>query len=434
MKIEVLESISLREKAYRLQLPGGLIVLFMPRAGFSHKVAVLTTLYGSIDVEFLPPGATTSINTPPGIAHFLEHQLFKKSFGDITEKFSRLGASANAATGHDITSFMFTTTSGFNKCLKLLLQLVFDPHFTNEGISLERSIIEQEILMYQDMPSWVIHSNLMRALYSKHPVRHDIAGSLESLAQICRENIELCYRTFYRQENMFLVIAGSGSPNSCFETVRNAMKSLQPPASKDALARRILPSEPPSVETHKVVQHMEVSRPSVLIGFKDTQTGLVGNSLMRRQLLISILLDTILGCGSPLYNKLYEKGLIDDSFDAHYHASSQFAHTTMGGETDHPDELVEALLEGLADVKKRGVPEEHFERIRRKIAGKMMRSFDSAETCAFTLVSALANEVNIFEFPETLQSISHQELHPVLETHLVQTLMSVSAVLPHENR
>lgn len=429
MKAELLESKALREKVYRSELPGGLTAFVIPKAGFAHKFAILGTLYGSLDNHFIPPGQFQSISMPAGVPHFMEHQLFKKAFGDISQQFSRLGATSNALTSHDMTAYMFSTTSNFRTCLELIFELVFDMHFSDQAISLERAIIEQEIRMYHDMPEWTIHSNMMRALYHEHPLRIDIAGTLESVRGITRNELETCYRTFYHPDNMFLAIAGADRPDQCLKLAEDLLLTRHPTPTCGKITR-LLPDEPAGVAQRRIEQRMEVSRPRVIIGFKDDHTGLEGKPLLRRQMLTSILLDAFLGRGSPLYNELYEKGIIDDSFDAHYVGHRRFAHTLMGGETDRPDELVEELLKALDSLRRRGVAPEDFERIRRKLAGKIMKSFDSAESCAFMFVSAYANDAQVFDFPEVLQSLDHGELIPLVESHLREERMAVSMILP----
>ncbi|MBL4846701.1 MAG: insulinase family protein, partial [Planctomycetes bacterium] len=194
----------------------GLRVKVIPRPGYQKKFAIFVTDYGSIDTAFQAPGADQFCETPPGVAHFLEHKLFQTKEGDAFSEFARYGASANAFTSYTQTAYHFGTSSDFYPCLDLLLDFVAVPYFTPEAIDKERKVIAQEIRMYEDSPDAVAHLDLLQALYHSHPVREDITGSLDSICEIDGDVLELCHRTFYNPENMVLVVSGDLDPSEVY--------------------------------------------------------------------------------------------------------------------------------------------------------------------------------------------------------------------------
>ena len=128
----------------------------------------------------------------------------------------------------------------------------------------EQGIIGQEIRMYDDDPNWQVFFNLLRCMYQNHPVNIDIAGTVESIAQITPELLYRCYNTFYNLNNMVLSIAGNFDPE---EVIRLCDKILKP-------AEKIQLESQPVVEPEGVVEKrcevsLPVSMPLFHIGFKE---------------------------------------------------------------------------------------------------------------------------------------------------------------------
>jgi predicted Zn-dependent peptidase len=208
------------ERIVKTELPSGLNVVVIPRPGFHKTFATFATRYGSIDNAFHDPETGSVVRVPDGIAHFLEHKMFEQQGGgDAFDDFARLGASSNAYTDYTSTTFLFQTTSHVEENLNTLLNFVQQPYFTDANVEKEKGIIEQEIRMYLDMPGDRLHSNLMRALYVHHPVRVDIAGSVDSIRTITPKDLYTCYHTFYHPSNMVLLIIGDVNAQAMIEAV-----------------------------------------------------------------------------------------------------------------------------------------------------------------------------------------------------------------------
>ena len=185
------------EKIFNRESNNGLKIFFMPKKGYTKKYAVLSTDYGSIDNSFLPIGESEVIEVPEGIAHFLEHKLFEEKDRNIFESFSDIGAQVNAYTNFNQTSYLFYTTENFYEGLGLLIDFVQNPYLTDENVEKEKGIIAQEIMMYEDNANWRVYFNLLRAMYHNHPIRIDIAGTVESINTIDKEMLYKAYNTFY---------------------------------------------------------------------------------------------------------------------------------------------------------------------------------------------------------------------------------------------
>ena len=176
------------ETLYYKKHPSGLDIYIMPRADYSTGYAIFGTKYGSVDSKFVIPGESEPTEVPDGIAHYLEHKMFDQPDGsNVFDKFSALGGNANAFTSFNTTAYLYSATENFEENLKVLMDYVQSPYFTKESVEKEQGIIGQEIKMYDDNGPWRVFFNLLGALYHNHPVKKDIAGTVESISHITDE-------------------------------------------------------------------------------------------------------------------------------------------------------------------------------------------------------------------------------------------------------
>ncbi len=263
--MNVVKSALLDESYYEYDHPSGLKILVYPKEGYQSAYAIFGTRYGSIDTRFRLKGEKEWTVVPEGIAHFLEHKLFESQDEDAFARYARTGANANAFTSFDRTCYLFSCTENFGASLEILLDFVQSPYFTKETVDKEQGIIGQEIRMYDDEPNWRVMFNLLTALYHTHPVRIDIAGTIDSIAKIDADLLYTCYRTFYNLNNMVLAVAGKVDPK---EVLAIADKVLKP--SVDAVIERSFEEEPEEIVTDHVEQKLSVTVPLFMFGYKET--------------------------------------------------------------------------------------------------------------------------------------------------------------------
>ena len=197
------------DKYVYIKHDSGLDILVCEMEGFSTTEALFGTKYGSINTRFKTGKDKDYTVVPEGIAHFLEHKLFENEECDVFDLYAKTGASANAFTSFDKTCYLFSCSDNYKASLEILLSFVQSPYFTKESVDKEQGIIGQEIRMYEDNPSWRVFFNLLSILYHSHPVKIDIAGTIDSIAKIDADLLYKCYNTFYNLHNMVLAIAGN---------------------------------------------------------------------------------------------------------------------------------------------------------------------------------------------------------------------------------
>lgn len=432
MSVVVRQSPRLEEAVHERTLDDGLRVHVIPKPGYQSSFAILLADYGSIDNVFWVPGEEAPREVPAGIAHFLEHKLFEDEAGDVFDQFARLGASANAYTYYGETAYHFSTSDAFERCLELLLEFVTTPYFTDEQIEKERKVIAQEIRLYEDAPDLKAHLNLLRCLYHRHPIREDITGSLESIARIDRELLQLCHRTFYRPDNLLLVACGDLDPARVFDLAARGAEARAARANLAVPLRRALPSEPLGVASPRACERMSVSSPRVLLGFKDRPAPF-GPPRLRAARELGFALELVFGRSSAFFERHCASGLIDDTFSASYSTGrGDYAHAVLGGETPDPEGLVAACLEELVAARAHGLDANDFRRLRNSSYGRFLRGFNSVEQVACGEADATLQGWDLLAYPELLEAISLDDVEARLRA-LDLEAHAVSLVRPLED-
>ena len=418
----------LSEQLFSRETRNGLKVYVMPKKDYNKIFAMYSTNYGSIDSEFIVPDTGEHLKVPEGIAHFLEHKMFEMEYGNVFDKFAELGASSNAFTNYTNTTYLFSATSYFKENLQLLLEYVDTPYFTEASVEKEKGIITQELRMYEDEPEWQVLLNLLKCMYHKHPVRIDIGGTVESIQKIDVDTLYKCYNTFYHPSNMILFVIGCINPEEVFELVEETenAKNLVPQGD----IKRIYPEEPTSVykSSHKV--HLDVNEPLFLTGFKDIDVGYDGMPLLKKEITTGILLEIMFGRSSELYERLYEKGLIDDRFNFGYEGQKDYGFCTIGGETKDPDQLYKEITESIYDNIKKGINIEDFERVKKKFMGEFISGFNSLEFIASNFVSYYHKNINIFDYLNVLEEITMEDVTKRLNSFFDFSRNATSVVMP----
>ncbi|ACV58058.1 EF-P 5-aminopentanol modification-associated protein YfmH [Alicyclobacillus acidocaldarius] len=413
-------------RTWRLQ--NGLVVTLMPRPALHQTYAMFATRYGSVDRAFRTDGQVHEM--PDGIAHFLEHKMFEDPEMDVFARFAAHGASVDAYTTFDHTAYYFSGTGEIAKHVGTLLDFVQSIHLTDENVEKEKGIIAQEIHMVNDHPDRRAYMELLRAMYHEHPVRIDIAGTVESVRAITKEQLLLCYDTFYHPSNMVLVIAGGFDADEIAHVIEEnqAKKSFKEPPAIE----RLYPEEPPTPARSRHWMHFPVQQPRLLVGWKEAN-GAFGSNLIEQDTAMTILLDALFGPTSAFYQSLLDEGLVDKGFSANYQLSNTFGYTLVGGNAPHPDVLAERIQSHLARVRERGIDEEAFERARKKIMGRVLMSLDQNAFLVRNWVTYFLRGAEAFAFADViavLQTMTLERANARFQEHLREDNMVVSAVVP----
>jgi len=413
----------LQETLYREVLPNGLTVCVVPRPGFTKKLAYFITDFGAIHTRFTLNGEEMTV--PDGIAHFLEHKMFDLPGRDATAEFAALGARPNAFTSYDVTAYYFSCTENFAPALKLLLELVSTPYFTEESVQKEQGIIGQEIGMYEDNPDSRSFEMLMQNMYTAHPVSIPILGTRESIGQITPQNLYDCHKAFYRPGNMLLCVVGDVDP----EEVRSiAIENL--PATDEMQVSRVenWPEKMGVVSAYSE-KNMEVSMPMFQLGFKCEPPG-NGEEAVRQEAIGDLAAEALFGESSPLYLRLYEEGIIDGSFGGGFETIDGMAVLLASGDSDEPEKIREAILKQAEILAEEGVPQEDFLRMKRSAMGRRIRDLDSFDSTCFRICAYHFSKYDYFRFPEIYENIEIQDITAFIKQVVTPDRASLCVINP----
>lgn len=424
---KTIEFEQLKETLYYEKMPGGLDVYVLPKEGFNKTYAVFTTKYGSIDNQFVPLGKEEMVRVPDGIAHFLEHKLFEKEDGDVFQQFSRQGASANAFTSFTRTAYLFSSTSNVEENLETLVDFVQDPYFTEKTVEKEKGIIGQEINMYDDNPDWRLFFGLIENMYQEHPVRIDIAGTIESISHITKDLLYECYETFYHPSNMLLFVVGPVDPEAIIRQVRENQQK-KPYTDQPEIVRKEV-KEPGAVFKKEQEIKMNVQSSKCLVGLKSAHPMNMGEALLKHELTINLILECLFGKSSSDYERIYEKGYIDETFSYDYTEEHGFGFVSVGGDTPEPDKLAEELKQVLFKAKET-ITAEKLELARKKKIGNFLKSMNSPEYIANQFTRYAFLETSLFDIVTVLESITLEDVHRVIQEEIEEDRITVCKVVP----
>ncbi len=425
---EIRESALLREKYYKYTHKCGLDIYVFPKK-LSSTYAILGTRYGSIDSTFGIEGEGKMTTVPDGIAHFLEHKLFANEDGsDSFEKFSALGADANAYTSFNKTAYLFSATDAFEPSLCELIDFVTHPYFTKESVKKEIGIIAQEIKMYDDSPAEACYYGMLEGLYQYHGIRRNICGTEKSIAKITPELLYECYRVFYSPKNMALIVCGDVSPE---EVVRIADSRLPKSAASPSLIRsEENKREPRAVFMPRVSKKMQISKPIFNIGIKDSDIPKEPRERLKRDAAMSILNEMLFSRAGELYSELFESGAVSPEMSYCYTINDSFAFNSIAGEADDPEYVLGRIRDYIKEKRKSGLKRADFERGKRVMYAEFVKEFDSTDAIANNLLSFAFEGTELLSYADIISEIRFEDTETLFKTAFDDELFTLSAIYP----
>ncbi len=409
------------EQVFWETLPNGLTVAVVPKPGFSKKLAYFVTDYGSIHTEFTVDGEKKS--APAGVAHYLEHKMFDLPRGEVSAEFAALGANPNAFTSYDMTAYYFSCTENFEASLRLLLEFVSTPYFTEESVEKEQGIIGQEIDMTADNPDTRVFELLMEQMYGSHPIRVPILGTKQTIARITPQVLYDCHKAFYRPSNMLLCVVGDVEPRQVCELAREMLGDEKHPApQKQDSWKEEMTCLSPYGELA-----MEVACPMFQLGFKCEPAG-CGAEAVRQEIVGDLAAEALFGESSALYLRLYEEGIIDSSFGGGFETVDGMSFLTASGDSEDPQAVCAAILQQARSLLETGIPREDFLRMKRSALGRRIRDLDSFDSTAFRICAYWFSGFEYFDYPAVFESVTEQEVCEFVQRVVTRERCSLSVI------
>lgn len=276
--------------------------------------------------------------------------------------------------------------------------------------------------MYDDSPDWRVMFNLLGVLYHNHPVKIDIAGTIDSIAKIDDKLLYECYNTFYNPANMFLCIAGNVKADEILEKVQNTIGDVK----KVEITRSNF-DEPQNIVKNYTEKKMSVSMPLFCVGIKDK---IEKPERSAREIAVNEVLAAILSSdSSALYKKLLDSGLINKEFGGEYFYGYGYSSFIFQGESNNPKLVMDEFKEEIIRIKNFGISEEMFNCAKNSLYGRAVRRFNNVEDIVSVLVNSVMNRSNPFDASEELSNVTVGDIIKRINEIDIENI-ALSVILP----
>ena len=423
MNILKITNSRLKEHYFKVENKFNLPILLYPTPQFSSTGAAFATNFGSATAFFKKTDDSEFNEIVDGTAHYLEHKLFKDDGEDNTFKlFAKTGAMANAQTSRNSTSYFFYCTQNFEASLKILLDFVQNPCFSEQSVQKERGIIDQEIQMLEGNPLEKTFSNCLAALFQNCPAGKKIGGTTESINRISVDSLKKCYDAFYRLDNMAILIAGNFNLNSTLEIIE---QNLKVPTSNSKVELMQI-DEPTEVSQNFVKCEMTIMLPYFCFGYKLIPPS--DNLILKKKLIFETICEMLTGEGSALQKILYEKNLVAGGTISYtIEAGKGYFAVVFAGLSTNYNEVFKLINAEIERVQNFGFDEALFNLIKKASFGEQIANFNSVESLQELMLDCFdLNNINLFDPIEILSKLTIDELNnEVKQLNIKNSVVSV---------
>jgi len=392
---------------YHGTLSNGLRYYIVPKNDNNNFYVTLSTDYGSNQIEFIPYGEKKLKKVPAGIAHFLEHKMFESEEGiDPFSLFDQNGESANERTDNKKTTYLFSGTTNFEENLKILLNYVNEPYFTDENVEKEKGIINQEIDMCNDSYVRKGYDHIIANSFVKNSIRIPTIGSKESIDLITKEDLYTCYNTFYQPSNMFLVITGNVDVEKTVEIIStNQNTEMKPKKIKIKKYK-----EPNRVKKKTETIYMNVTTPKVYAAYK-LNIDNINLDIKTIKRYFYIYLDSLFGGVSNFYEEMKKNKIIDESIGFWLISTDTHLLIVFLSETKKSNKLIKGIDELIGSK----ITEEEFERKKKTFISSLVYTTDNIYSTNKMLMDDIVElgDVN-YNIYDDIKSMNYKTLNDIL--------------------
>ena len=367
--MNALELKGLDKTLYYDRLDNGLDIYLLPYGDKKNYYISYATKYGSDILNFKVDGK--NYIPPLGVAHYLEHKMFEEPNGeDPFTFFSYSGSDGNASTSYDSTQYICCGTKKFGENLRYLLQFVNNPYFTTENVEKEKGIIAEEINMYNDIPDYQLEMKLRENLFHNSPRKYDIAGSVEEIKRITKEDLYRCYNAFYTPNNMFILITGSFDVGEAFSIIDECVGEVKSHDIPDIVS----PRESKNVVLEHETVYREVEVPKIAIGIKVAKSSIMLRNV-EQDLYLNMLTNMLFGASSEFRERVRGEKILNDIY-TEWEDQRGYKTFYLYATTTDPDRLLSEVLYELENIS---IVKTTFERIKKVWIANEVKMIDDIE-------------------------------------------------------
>ena len=415
MEIKKLKFDKVNEYIYYYKTSNNLEVYMYKNKKNKEVKASFVAKYGSKDNNFYSYNLKKYIEVPNGIAHFLEHKMFEYKINPF-EFFSKNSADCNAYTYFDRTCYYFDCNKNFYKNLSFLINYVSNPNFTDENVEKEKGIIKQEIIMYEDYLEEVLTNTVFNNLFVNDYMKYNIAGRVEDVMKITKEDLYECYNAFYNPTNMFLVVSGNFN-------VAKTVDIIEKLSTKKSLELKIKDFDEPDNVLNKyeeVIKNVKV--PLIGFGIKINNKNKDINSIsyFEEKLYLSIIVNYLFGKTSNLVMNLKKDKLISNDLD--YSIIKAKYHDVLYIETRslNYSEVIKRIENAILNFK---ISKEYFNRRKKVMISNYIRVFDEIKEVDSYIIDSIINYNKVhFDKYKILKNLEYNNINFDLSNYTVTVI------------
>jgi zinc protease len=417
------------QRVAEFTLRNGLHVLVIP----DHRAPVVTQMiWYKIGAADEPPGSS-------GIAHFLEHLMFKGTdripIGQFSKTIARNGGEDNAFTNHDVTAY-------FQRVAKDRLPLVMEMEadrmvnlrLTPDDVATERKVIlEERRTRVDNDPGSILQEQMMAALYSNHPYGTPIIGWEHEIRALDREDALSFYRRFYSPENAILVVAGDVEPEEVRKLAESTFGKIAPSGMRNG---RVRPQEPQHYAPVKVT--LEDAR----AGRTTVQRYYLAPSYASAAAGEAEALDLLMRIAATgSVSQIYKRMVIEDKKAANaggWYSDAGVDSGRLGfyaiAAKDVTAEDLEVAINGVvASLREKGVTQDELDRARASYLAEFVYTTDSQARMARHYGWRLATGMTVAdveEWPDRLKRVTVDDVREAARKYLVDKNSVTGYLLP----
>lgn len=352
-----------------------------------------------------------------GGAHFLEHKLFAKKNGDISQQFEAVGASTNAFTTYNETMFYASFTENWRQVLPLIFELVGTTYFTKSNVTKEAKIIAQELAMYQDDPNWQVNYELMQMMFPKTNLAEDLTGTKAILKKMTPQILQEIYDNNYVSGRMEFVACGGFSENQTKEVLREVGKLER----KYLISKKVAPKKITLVspkKQHNTIIDSDLATSRVGIGIRLPNFEKVGLKNSTAQTILEMMLQAKLGVTSPWFEEMQKQGILNSPMELQVSYTTEGNFATIIGASNKPDLFLENTKNQLLEVP---ISKEAFVFQKKEALAQTIREFDDLSTVAIEEAEYGLENEDFNTAAHVIQSLSFNEFYTAIDNILAKS-------------
>jgi len=321
---------------------------------------------------WLTRGSRHEVEPQSGIAHFVEHMLFKgtatRTAEDIAQEIDSIGGQLDAFTAKEYASYYIKVLDEhLPLAIDILSDIVRNPAFSAEDVEREKKVVLEEIKMVEDTPDDLVHELFTQGFWENHPLGRPILGTKETVESFTNDSLRAYFRNAYTAKNLIVSAVGNLEHERVRELVNEKFGSLAEPGES-------FRDEAPQVVPKILVRNKELEQSHLCVGVSSYPQ----NHDARYS---SYVLNTLLGgsMSSRLFQNVREKrGLAYAVFSglSAYRDAGSFT-VYAGCSNEAVGEVIDLIVEELRGVKTLPVPDAELQRSKDHLKGSLMLSLEN---------------------------------------------------------